>query len=170
MFKKVLILNTGGTFNKKYNQITGKLDVLSKSSNIKMIIKEIYKSNKQPKIRTIMSKDSLEIKKKDRKLIISSILQESEENIIIIHGTDTMNKTARFLHKRIKNKTIILVGSMQPFSINKIEATGNLMMALGFIENKNKKGVYICMNGIVNKHNKIKKDYENAVFKRVINE
>ena len=170
MFKKILILNTGGTFNKKYNQINGKLEVYKGSYYINELLDDIYKTNKQPKIKTIMNKDSLEIKTLHRRLLVENINQSKEEKIIIIHGTDTMSKTAKFLNKRINNKTIVLVGSMQPFSINKIEATGNLMMAIGFIEIKKKKGVYICMNGIVEKYNKIKKDYTKAVFKRVFSE
>jgi len=170
MFKKILILNTGGTFNKKYNQVSGKLDVLNDSSNVEDILSDIYKTNNQPKIKTIISKDSLEITKKDRKEMLYRIIEAKEENIIIIHGTDTMNKTAKYINKRIKNKTIVIIGSMQPFSISKIEATGNLLMGIGYIEAINKKGVYICMNGIVDKYKKVKKDYKKAVFKRAINE
>ena len=170
MFKKILILNTGGTFNKEYNQNNGNLEVLKNSSYVNIILNDIYKTNKQPKIKTIISKDSLEIKTKHRELMVKNINESKEKRIIIIHGTDTMNETAKYINKKIKNKTIVLVGSMQPFSISKIEATANLMMGIGFIESKNKKGVYICMNGIVDKYKKVKKDYENAVFKRVISE
>jgi len=170
MFKNILILNTGGTFNKIYSQVNGTLYVPSDSNAVASILNDIYKDNKKPNISTIISKDSLEIKKKHRKELLKRIQSSKEENIIIIHGTDTMNKTAKFLNKRIKNKTIILTGSMQPFSLSRIEPTGNLFMALGYIKNKNKNGIYICMNGIVDKFKKIKKDYKKAVFKRVINE
>jgi L-asparaginase len=170
MFKNILILNTGGTFNKKYNPISGKLDVCKDSNYIKELFSDIYKVNKQPNVKTIISKDSLDIKTRHRELMVKNINDAKEDKIIIIHGTDTMNKTAKYIHKRIKNKTIILVGSMQPFSISKIEATGNLMMSIGFIEGTYKKGVFICMNGIVDKYKKVKKDYKKAVFKRVISE
>jgi len=166
MFKNILILNTGGTFNKTYSQIKGKLEVPTHSNVLNTILKDIYKTNKIPNIKTIISKDSLDITKKDRKILLENIISSNEENIIIIHGTDTMNKTAKFLNKRVKNKTIILTGSMQPFSISKIEPTGNLLMALGFIQNINKSGVYISMNGLVDKFTKIKKDYKKAVFKK----
>ena len=170
MFKKILILNTGGTFNKEYNQTNGKLEVLKDSRYINTILNDIYKTNKQPRIKTIISKDSLEIKTKHRELMVKIINESKERKIIIIHGTDTMSKTSKFINKAIKNKTIVLVGSMQPFSISKIEATANLMMGIGFIEAKNKNAVYICMNGVVDKYKKVKKDYENAVFKSVISE
>jgi L-asparaginase len=170
MLENILILNTGGTFNKTYSQTKGVLSVPSDSKAIKTILKDVYKTNKLPKISTIISKDSLEIKKKHRFKILKKIKSAKENKIILVHGTDTMNKTAKFLYKRIKNKTIILTGSMQPFSISHIEPTGNLLMALGFIKNQKKAGVYICMNGVVDDFKKIKKDYKKAIFKRVINE
>ena len=170
MFKNILILNTGGTFNKIYSQINGILQVPTNSNAVETILTDIYKVNTKPNIFTMISKDSLEIKKKHRKKLVKKIKSSKEEKIIIIHGTDTMTKTAKFLNKRIKNKTIVLTGSMQPFSLSHIEPTGNLLMALGYIQNKNKNGIYICMNGIVDNFKKIKKDYKKAVFKRVENE
>jgi L-asparaginase len=170
MFKNILILNTGGTFNKKYNPISGTLDVTKDSNYIKELFSNIYKVNKQPNIKTIISKDSLDIKTKHRELMVNIINKAKEKNIVIIHGTDTMSKTAEYINKSIKSKTIILVGSMIPYSIDKVEATGNLMMAIGFIKAKNKNGVYICMNGIVDKYKKLNKDYKRAVFKRAVSE
>ena len=170
MFKNILILNTGGTFNKVYSQKNGILNVPSNSFAVESILNDIYKENNKLNVFTMISKDSLEIKKKHRKQLLKKIQSVKEEKIIIIHGTDTMSKTAKFLNKRIKNKKIILTGSMQPFSISQIEPTGNLLMALGYIQNKNRNGIYICMNGIVDNFKRIKKDYKKAVFKRVVNE
>jgi len=159
-----LIINTGGTFNKTYNKKSGLLDIKKNNKIIKTIIKNLYKSNKKPNIKGIIYKDSLDITNDDRIKLVNKILKSNESNIIIVHGTDTMNETALFISKRIKNKTIVLVGSMIPYSINSIEASANLAMALGFIKNKNKNNVYICMNGLIKKHNKIKKNYKRVVF------
>jgi len=166
MLEEVLILNTGGTFNKKYNQIKGLLEVNNDSTFVNNILDDIYKSNKKPLIEGLIYKDSLDITKKDRKELLKRIQTSKYKKIIIIHGTDTMNKTAKFLNKNIKNKQIIIVGSMQPYTLSKIECTGNLMMAIGYINNKIKNNIYICMNGIVQKHNKIKKNYKKAVFEK----
>jgi len=164
MFEEVLIINTGGTFNKKYNQIKGLLEVSSDNEIIKNILNDIYKSNKKPSVEGLIYKDSLDINKKDRKKLLKFIDSSNYSKIIIIHGTDTMNKTAKFLSKNINNKKIVIVGSMQPYTLSKIECTGNLMMAMGYINSDIKNNIYICMNGIVKKHNKIKKNYKKAVF------
>ncbi len=160
--KNILILNTGGTFNKVYNELNGKLIVPKDNSAIDKIIKSI-------KIETItvkglIYKDSLDIDKQDRKELVSCINSLDYKKIIIIHGTDTMGKTASYLNKYIKNKQIVLTGAMIPFSIDSIEATANLMSAYGFILNCSKDDTYISMHGLVKKFNKIKKNREIGVF------
>ena len=161
----IMVLNTGGTFNKIYNEVTGKLVIQNNNFLIKQIIDTHFKTNKKPIIKGLIYKDSLELTKKDRELLLKEIKKYKSKKIIIVHGTDTMNITAKFLDKRIKNKTIILVGAMQPFSINPIEATASLMMAFGYLQNiKNKNGIFISMNGLIKKHNKVKKNKQLGVF------
>ncbi len=162
--KKIQILNTGGTFNKIYNPLDGNLIINKNNNNIKNILSKIYLSNKKPNIKGIIFKDSLDITQKNRKEIVNFIKKSKFKNIIIIHGTDTIDKTAKLLAKNIKNKRVILVGAMKPFSYNPIEATGNLSMAIGFLKAKPKKDIYICMNGIVQKYDKIQKNYKKGLF------
>ena len=159
---KILILNTGGTFNKVYNQLNGKLDILKNNENIEKILNlsKIYDC----KVESILYKDSLDINKKDRDQIISYIKRSEFEKIIIIHGTDTIDKTAKEIKKNILDKTIVLTGSMVPFSIDPIEATANLISAYSFVKYKNKKEIYIAMHGNIKKYNKIEKNRELGVF------
>ena len=164
MIKKLQIINTGGTFNKVYMPLKGTLDILCSNDAILSIYKNVYKTNSYPKIDGIIYKDSLDIRKSDRKLLLKQIKSIKIDNIIIIHGTDTINKTASYLAKRVKDKKIVLIGAMQPFSYEPIEATASLMMATGFLNAKVKNNIYICMNGLVKKHNKIKKNYTKGVF------
>ena len=160
----ITIFNTGGTFNKAYDELLGRLVVLNDNKIIKTILKNSFKSNPTPAIKGLIYKDSLDINKQDRKLLLKKIQKCKSKKIIIIHGTDTMNKTAKFLNKYIDNKVIIFVGAMKPFSIEPIEATANLMSAYGFLQTKNKTGVYISMNGLIEKYNKIKKNKTIGVF------
>ena len=164
MLNNILIINTGGTFNKNYKQNPGILEVSDSNIYIERILSDIYKTNNKPKIHGIIYKDSLDITKDDRKELVKLIKKSKFEKIIIIHGTDTMNKTALFLSKKINNKQIILTGSMQPHIISSIETTGNLMTAIGYMQNNMQNNIYISMNGNVKKHNKIKKNYEKSVF------
>ncbi len=160
---KFLVLNTGGTFNKIYNDITGELVVL----NNNFMIESILKASKIDRIiiRSIIHKDSLDMNNKDRKKIIKYIEKSKSQYVIIVHGTDTMEETAKFIRKSINNKVIILTGAMVPYSIDKVEATANLSMAIGFLQGKKiKNDVYIAMHGKVKRYNKIFKNREYGIF------
>jgi len=154
-------INTGGTFNKRYNPIKGVLEV---PSNYEAILKILKHSlfNQEYKITQIISKDSLEFEDKDREFLLETIKNSKEDKIIVIHGTDTMKISAEFV-SNIKNKKIVFCGAMKPFEIDEIEATANLFLAIGFIKNA-KNGIYIAMNGVVDNYKKIEKDYEKGYF------
>ena len=154
--KKILILNTGGTFNKTYNQISGKLLV----TNSNKAILNIFKYSKIDSIHVdgLIFKDSLDINKEDRNTLKDFINNSKYSQIIIVHGTDTMDITAKYLSKNTKNKTIVITGSMIPFSIDPIESTSNLMLAIGFLQNKVKNDIFIAMHGQVKRYTKIKKN------------
>ncbi|MGB5867991.1 MAG: asparaginase domain-containing protein [Arcobacteraceae bacterium] len=160
--KKILILNTGGTFNKVYNQIEGKLVVPQDNYAVETIIESTKIDYFD--IDGIIYKDSLEITKDDRKELVKYIKKTDYEKVIIIHGTDTMGETAKFIAKNIKDKLIILTGAMIPFSLNRMESTSNLLLAVGYMQQKTKNGVYISMHGNVKKHNKIYKNRELGIF------
>lgn len=162
--KKIKIINTGGTFNKRYNSFNGNLDVPSDNKAIKKILKEVLRTDKLPSIEGVIYKDSLEINKEDRQILVDKILEIKEEKILIIHGTDTMEKTAKFLSKFVQNKQIILTGAMIPFSINSIEAVGNLMQGYGFLQGNNINGIYISMNGYVREYTNITKNKQLGRF------
>jgi len=158
------IINTGGTFNKRYNPLNGELEVPNDYKAVSDILKKSLFINQKIKLTQIISKDSLEFTKDDRKLLLKTIKNSKSKKIIVIHGTDTMHKSAKFISKFIKDKIVIFTGAMKPYEINPIEATSNLMLAIGFSQNA-KEGIYISMHGIVKKYNKIKKDYKKGVFK-----
>ena len=161
---KIIIIDTGGTFNKIYDEILGELTVPNNSLAVNKIFNNSLKTNKKPVINGLIYKDSLAISKADRKLLLNEIKRCKSKKIIIIHGTDTMDKTAKILDKNFKNKTIVFVGAMKPFSIEPIEATANLMSAFGFLQNSCKNGIYISMNGFIKNYKQIIKNKTIGVF------
>lgn len=160
--EKILIINTGGTFNKRYNPLKGELEVPSDSLAPESILKYFY--NLKYEVMNIIHKDSLDMNYEDREEIFKAIENASCKKNIIIHGTDTMDKTATFLEKKIHNKCIVLTGAMVPFSINQIEATTNLSTAIGYLLNSQNMGIYIAMHGLVDVHHKVFKNREIGVF------
>lgn len=158
----MLILNTGGTFNKRYNPLKGELEVPKDSIALEHILKYFY--NLKYEIKNIIHKDSLEMQTSDRKEMVELIKNSSYKKVLIIHGTDTMDKTAEFLEEYVSEKTILLTGAMVPFSIDSAEANANVSMSIGYLLNSTKNGVYVSMHGLVDIHNRVFKNREIGVF------
>lgn len=159
---QITVINTGGTFNKRYNPITGELEVPIKSMAIDEITKNCF--NIDFEIINIISKDSLDMTDDDRELLAKTIKSLEQKNIIIVHGTDTMDKTAFYLDKKIKDKKIVLTGAMVPFSIKKIEATLNFSQAIGFLNANVEDDIYISMHGSVKNYKFLQKNRELGQF------
>ncbi|WP_419770272.1 MAG: asparaginase domain-containing protein [Candidatus Marinarcus sp.] len=144
---KITVLNTGGTFNKRYNPLLGELEVPSDAVALDDILKSMH--NVELEIINIISKDSLDITNEDRECLVNEIKKSPNEKIIIVHGTDTIDLTSDFIAKQIQDKTVVLTGAMVPMSIDKVEATINFSLALGFLNATVQNGVYIAMHGAV---------------------
>lgn len=158
---KILIINTGGTFNKVYNPLNGEL-IVDKTAHA---IEEIAsKWLCEFEVLNIIGKDSLDITNHDRLELLATISQSNYEHILIVHGTDTMKLTAEYLSDGDCQKCIVLTGAMVPYSINPVEATANLCAAYGYMNALEKKGIYIAMNGVMGDYKKVRKDRKKGKF------
>lgn len=160
----MLILNIGGTFNKRYNPLNGELEVPFDNHAVEKILNSF---DIDYNLAGLIYKDSLEMDINDRKMLANIIMESSEENFIIIHGTDTMSLSAEFLDEVFNDRKIVFVGAMKPFEIDNIEATLNLGVAIGFTKGSVINGVYICMNGHVEPWNSIEKNTKLGKFELV---
>jgi len=153
--KKILIISTGGTFNKIYDPIKGEfiIDVESQALN-EIAAKWLYEFN----IVNIIGKDSLDMTNHDRLELLATISQSEYHHILIVHGTDTMEVTAEYLTDAELEKCIVLTGSMVPYSVDPVEATANLCSAYGYMNALDREGVFIAMNGVMGTYEHIKKD------------
>ncbi len=160
----MLILNTGGTFNKRYNSITGTLDVPYDNRAVEEIASRFVNDLT---IAGVLYKDSLDFTSDDRKMIADIILASTEKEIVIVHGTDTMHLTAAYLSALIEDRVVVLTGSMMPYEIDALEATANFSMALGYAQGQSDYGVYICMQGLVGPWESIEKNRASGRFEIV---
>jgi L-asparaginase len=160
----VLILNCGGTFNKRYNPLNGELEIPYDNDIIDRILQS---SEIDYDIAGVIYKDSLDMDTNDRKMLANIIMESKDDTFVIIHGTDTMHMTAEFLSEIFDDRKIILTGAMNPFEIESIEATLNLGVAIGFSKAVEQNGVYISMNGFVESHEKIVKNRSLGKFELV---
>ena len=159
---KILIISTGGTFNKVYNPKTGNLDIDKTSHALKTIASKWLCEFKRI---NIIGKDSLEITQKDREIVVCTIREHTFDKIIVVHGTDTMDITAQYLADAKLEKSIVLTGAMVPYSIDPTEATANLASAYGYITSLEKRGIFIAMNGVLDFYEKVKKNRKLGKFK-----
>jgi L-asparaginase len=157
------ILNTGGTFNKRYDSIKGELFV----PNDNLAVEQIVKSLVIPApLQGVLYKDSLEMDNHDRSVLAHTIASLDEKIIIVVHGTDTMDLSAEYVARLGLDKVIVFTGAMIPFSIDSLEATANLSMAIGYAQNA-ESGVYIVMQGIMGQYNQVKKNKVAGKFEYV---
>jgi L-asparaginase len=159
---------TGGTFDKEYNEIDGKLEF--KDTHLNEILR-LGRCKVDLAITTLMLIDSLDMTDSDRRVILENCKEVKEDRIVIIHGTDTMVETARFLGKNINNKTIVLTGAMIPYKFGSSDGLFNLGAALSFAQTL-PHGVYVTMNGkyfVWNNvtKNKAKGEFEEQTYARV---
>lgn len=160
----MLILNSGGTFNKVYNPLNGKLEVPYNNDSIEKILQSTHNIYN---IAGVIYKDSLDMTMDDRKVLANVIMESKEDTFVIVHGTDTMHLSAEFLSEIFEDRKIVLVGAMRPFEIDNIEASLNIGMAIGFAKALKRYGVYICMSGHVESWDKIEKNTKFGKFEIV---
>ena len=160
----MLILNSGGTFNKRYNPLSGELEVPFDNEAINRVLLSF---DSDYDLAGVVYKDSLDMTIDDRKILANIIMESKDDIFVIVHGTDTMNITAGFLSEIFDDRAIVLVGAMKPFEIDQVEASLNLGMAIGFAKGVDEYGVYICMNGYVEPWDKIEKNTKFGKFELV---
>lgn len=159
----IRIFITGGTFDKEYNEITGQL--FFKDTHMQELLDK-GRSKVPVEIRTLMMVDSLEMTDHDRELIAHQCNQCEENKIVITHGTDTMEETAKLLAQKVKDKTVILTGAMIPIKFGSSDGLFNLGSALAFAQSL-PAGVYVAMNGRYFHWDNVRKNKQTGIFEEV---
>jgi L-asparaginase len=160
----MLFLATGGTFDKDYNPITGQIG-FAQSQLSALLHQANVGFDYEQKI--VMQKDSLDMTDEDRASLLQCCHDYDRYRIVIIHGTDTMTDTAKYLAQRAKrHQTIVLTGAMRPAAFGQSDACFNLGFAIASAWHQ-EGGVYVAMNGLCYPANGVQKNHELGVFERV---
>lgn len=156
----IMIFVTGGTFDKEYNEIDGRL--YFKDSHVHEML-ALGRCHVETDVRTLMLVDSLEMTDDDRQIILEHCRKVKEDRIIITHGTDTMEVTARMLGSAALPKTIVLTGAMIPYKFGSSDGLFNLGSAMSFVQTL-PHGVYVAMNGQRFRWDRVRKNRQTGVF------
>ena len=160
----ILILATGGTFDKEYDELTGRLDF--HDTHVPKML-ELGRCRLEVIVRSAMMVDSLELTDADRELVLAQCRRAAERQIVITHGTDTMVETAGVLARGLEGagKTVVLTGAMIPFAFGSSDGLFNLGSALSFVQTL-PPGIYIAMNGRWFPWDDCRKNRELGIFER----
>jgi L-asparaginase len=163
MATPIRVLVTGGTFDKEYDEIQGRL--FFKDSHLTEML-ALGRAKLLLEVRTLMMVDSLDMTDADRAIIAEQCRATPGDRIVITHGTDTMPETARFLAERVREKTIVLTGAMIPYKFGSSDGLFNLGSALAFVQTL-PPGVYVAMNGRCLAAGSVRKNKQTGIFEEI---
>jgi len=162
--KKIRILVTGGTFDKEYDELTGRL--YFQETHLPEMLRR-GRCRLDVTIETVMMIDSLDLDQAGRNRIVERARESDETAIVVTHGTDTMVQTGRVLAAAaLDQKTIVLTGAMVPYAFGSSDGLFNLGSALSFVQVL-PPGVYVAMNGQHFPWNAVRKNTATGCFEAV---
>jgi len=159
----IRIFVTGGTFDKTYDEIRGRLSFAD--THLPEMLR-LGRARVPVSVGTLMMIDSLDMADADRELIVRHCAQCAESRIVITHGTDTMVETAAALAHARMGKTIVLTGAMIPYAFGSSDGLFNLGSALSFVQVL-PPGVYIAMNGQHFAWDRVRKNRDSGIFEAI---
>lgn len=148
------VIAAGGTFDKHYDEIGGKL-VFGDSVLPAVIARS--RIGLPLRLEQLPLLDSLDMQQEDRLRILDACRRAPETMIVVVHGTDTMPETAQVLGQAGLDKTIVLTGAMIPYEIAGSDALFNFGMAVGVAQTL-PAGVHVAMSGRIFAWNNVRKD------------
>ena len=139
----ILVLVTGGSFDKEYNELDGALPF--RTTHVPDLLR-LARSTVKLRLHTLFLMDSSCMREEHRRKIYQYCSEAAETRIVITHGTSTMAETASYLMKRRMPKTLVLTGAQIPYSFGSSDGLFNLGSALAYVQLL-EQGVYMGMNG-----------------------
>ena len=165
MAKELLILTTGGTFDKMYPEGQWVQEFTFPPSQKSAALEILRRARMAPdsfEHGWVFAEDSTKITDAQREIIADRCAQAAQSHIVVTHGTDTMTRridpatgrvstqpsTAGVIAGRKLDKTIVLTGAAQPAGMRESDTDFNLGLAIGAALTASP-GTYVAMNGLV---------------------
>ena len=166
--KRIALISTGGTIEKTYNPLEGVLN--NEVSVLDVMLSQLTLLGLKLDRVQLMNKDSLDMTSRDHELIAltTEAMLEHHDGVIIVHGTDTLEKTGEACYKRMQqslsfNGPIVFTGAMRPYELRSTDALQNLTEALVAVQIL-PPGVYVAMHNQVLSFPGVIKDRVNICF------
>lgn len=173
--QNIQLISTGGTIEKSYSESDGSLK--NRDSFIRQtIIDRLRLPYTKLHIMNIINKDSLYFTDYDRQVLLKTIKSQLEKNIplIVLHGTDTMAKSAKFIYDALDGAKelkvpIIFTGAMKPMGFVDSDAFQNVTESL-YAAKIVDAGIYISFHGQLFKVPGVKKNHAKRTFEYLSDE
>jgi len=169
--RRVVLVTTGGTIEKTYDERTGEL--ANRRSIVHRMLDELRLEEVEVDVVELMSKDSLEMDDEDRRRIVEAVRGvlatagdgDGLAGVVILHGTDTLTLTGQRLRDELPDPpvAIALTGAMRPFEMKRSDALQNLTEAI-FASQGLQPGVYCVAHGRALAFPGVVKDRERGTF------
>ena len=159
----IRVLVTGGTFDKEYDELGGRL--FFKDTHLPEMLR-LARCRVPVQVETLMMIDSLDMTGDDRARVVERCRGCDEDRLVITHGTDTMVETAQALQAAGLGKTVVLTGAMVPYAFGSSDGLFNLGSALSFAQVL-PPGVYVAMNGRCFPGDRVRKNRAGGVFEEL---
>ena len=162
----VIIITTGGTIEKTYDEFDGSLQ--NRGTSIKnRILTKMRLPYTNIQVEPLMSKDSLYMTDDDRALIANTIESQMQKKcpIVVLHGTDTMSVTAEYCYNNLKapQVAVVFTGAMIPMGFDDSDAAQNVTEAL-LAAKLLKPGYYISFHNQVFELPHVRKNKDKGTF------
>lgn len=162
----VVIITTGGTIEKTYNEFDGSLE--NRGTSIKnRILSKMRLPYTNITVFPVLSKDSLYMTDTDRSLISATVKDQMLRGcpIVVLHGTDTMSLTAEHCFKELGTPTVpvVFTGAMIPMGFEDSDAAQNVTEAL-LAAKLLSPGFYISFHNQIFKVPKVRKNKDKGTF------
>ena len=168
MKRTVLVITTGGTIEKTYDEESGTLS--NRGSQLNVMIKRLRLPYTEIQHIDLLFKDSLDMTDKDRQMILLAVENNLDHHIpiVILHGTDTMEITAQQIYEHFSDLhvPIVMTGAMKPLGFEDSDALQNFTEALLATALLNP-GVYICMHGTLHPLPGVRKNRDKGTFEKI---
>ena len=131
--QSVIILTTGGTIEKSYNEYDGSLK--NRQSRLRnRLLSRLRLPHTDVDLVELMAKDSLHMTEEDREIIWRALSDQfvKKTPLVVLHGTDTMETTAEYCFDRCEEPPVpvVFTGAMKPMGFEDSDAPQNFVEAL----------------------------------------
>ena len=164
--KTIRIITTGGTFDKHYDAVKGELTF--RESHLPRILNQA-RVTLSIHLDALFAVDSLVMTEQQREQIAENAIASVEDLVVIIHGTDTMVKTAKLLESRLPEgdrHIFVFTGAMIPYALEESDAVFNLGCAITSVQLL-PPGVYVTMGGRIYEADAVRKNKEKGIFEAI---